>query len=243
MSPFLSFNELILSFIRDISFFRMHERTTLSILISLSRMSTKYNALEIRSELVNHLAQIYPDNLLAYENSKKNEMFDAPPPDLDFHLLSVARECDARILLPALFYACASQPLSLILDSSEIIEKDDYNTILLGREKMMKYAYEIATMALLPGKKCRSTECAALRTSSITGHIDYGTHNPPPFTLHVSNDGVLPTDAAVRANLCSACVKNYRDSLRTNRQQFWRDLPSIFDLGKWSEIRQRVTET
>ncbi|KLO10992.1 hypothetical protein SCHPADRAFT_831748 [Schizopora paradoxa] len=112
------------------SFFRMHQRTTLSILVSLSRMSTRYNASEIRTELIAHLAQIYPDTLAKYEAQRWNTLFERPPHDLEFHLLALARRCDAHILLPSLFYTCASLPLYLILDSSAIVSQEDHRTIL-----------------------------------------------------------------------------------------------------------------
>ncbi len=208
-------------------------------------MSTKYDAPEIRSELIDHLAQLYPDTLSAYERRRLKDLFseDDFPVDQDFWLLSLAKRCDARILLPALFYSCAIQPLDDILNSSAIIEQEDFNTIISGRERMMKGSYEVATLALLQGKKCRSNECAVLRSSLVVGHIDFKTYTPPPFPLQVSHDGALPVDAAVRANLCKTCVTNYRDALKSNRKRFWKDLPGIFNLGNWDEVRQEMEET
>ncbi|KLO06811.1 hypothetical protein SCHPADRAFT_860929 [Schizopora paradoxa] len=224
------------------NFFRTHMYTKLSFLKSLAYMCTKYDAHKVRDDLVDHLSQIYPNTLSAYDDIMASKKFKSTRVDRDFHLLAIAKQIDARIVLPTVFYACATQPLSVIMQSSSIIEQGDYDTIISGREKITKHSYKVATLLLLPEKKCqrRNTECEILRTSSLLNYVDFKTDEPPPFPLQAPSDGALPE---ARADLCKACVKNYLNSLKSSRKSFWDRLPSFFDLEDWNELRQPESKT
>ncbi len=117
-------------------------------------MSIKYDANDLRSELIDYLSQFYPDNLKAFDKERSREAFGDEQDDEDFRLLRLAKLCDAYVLLPAIFYSCANNSLDVIT-TSDILDREDMSTIAVGREKMVKGSYEVATKVLLHGKNTK----------------------------------------------------------------------------------------
>lgn len=217
---------------------------TFHIFSSLVNMSIKYDASEIRSELTGYLARFYPDTLEAFDKEKSRNIFSDKPAGQEFYLLRSAKySLNAPILLPALFYACASHPLWTIFEFAHLLNKEDVNIITAGREKMLKYAYEVATsLFYTKGARCYS-DCYISKTTLLKRYIDFTTYDHPPFPLQITTDGALAIDVPTSANLCGPCGASYRDSVKEIRDSFWLDLPNMFELGTWDEVRERMKAT
>ncbi len=216
----------------------MYETTTLEILTSLIVMSVKYNCQDIRSEIVKHLMKFYPDNLADFDREKTEALFRDPPADHDFQLLSVARKLDAPIILPLMFYFCAVHPLQFIFKNSNYLSKKDMRRVIHGRERLMKFSYEAGTVALLPDKKCASVACFEKRAELLTKYIDHATFDPPTPPLKVPFEGILAVDGGSHPAVCESCVECYINTLKEVREDFWKDLPTVFVFKGWDELRQ-----
>ncbi len=99
----------------------MYKTTTIGILTSLVNMSVKYDFREIRSEIIQHLAQYFPDKLEVVNQEKPKELFSdhSESTNNSFQLPTLARKLDAPILLPTIFYSCSQKPLGVIFTLSE----------------------------------------------------------------------------------------------------------------------------
>lgn len=217
---------------------------TFHVFSSLVNMSIKYDASEIRSELTGYLARFYPDTLEAFDKEKSGGVFIDKTPAQDFCLVRLAGKggLDAPILLPALFYACASQPLWTIFQFSHLLHKDDVNIIIAGREKMLKFNYEVATSLFYKhddGLRCFS-ECAKSKATLLKRYIDPTSSDHPPFPLQITQDGALAVDVPTSTHLCGPCGVSYRELVKSIRMRFWLNLPNVFHLGTWDDVRARM---
>ncbi|KLO07734.1 hypothetical protein SCHPADRAFT_859799 [Schizopora paradoxa] len=136
----------ILMALYDVKFYSAHKPTTLPILLSLIRMSTKYNFSDIRDEVTRHLQRCYPSDLSSMERRNFDDLFvdhENEAEDYDFQLLAVAQQCNMKTILPMLYFDCAASDLDLILEASESlnIPKDCFKRILRGHVMLTEYAH------------------------------------------------------------------------------------------------------
>ncbi len=218
----------------------MFETTTLAILTSLVVMSTKYDCQVIRSEIVQHLMQHYPNKLEDFEEEeeKPKTLFSEISAVQNFRFLSVALKLHTPVLLPLMFYACAIHPLKVIFASYNVLRQFDRETIILGRECMTKFAYEAGMMALHPVLKCKSLLCFERRSQVIAKHVNFGSFAPPIFPLQMSPEGIFAVDGGNRAEICRPCLHCYVVRLKDVQINFWSCLPTMFNLDDWDDLRR-----
>lgn len=138
-------------------------------------MSTKYNTRSIRNEIVEHLKAFYPSSLEKFDELKTKTsriLFALSSNDQDFQLLALARKCEANNVLPALFFACSQKPLQEILVSHNIISQEDLGAIIVGRDTLLKGAYQAATLAWSQPYRetiCCNERCLAERRVLASG--------------------------------------------------------------------------
>ncbi|KLO06825.1 hypothetical protein SCHPADRAFT_1002109 [Schizopora paradoxa] len=226
----------------DRKHYRMYETTTLQILISLIVMSAKYECEDIRAEIVKHLKEHYPSKLDDFQKAKTRELFNDPPVDYHFRLLSVAHMLYTPSLLPSLYYHCSLHDLKNILSWLHLISRNDLDKIIRGRERMAKYAYEAVTDALLPENECGNRACFRKRAELVIMNNNYDSYDRPPLPLEMPPSGILhlPDSKAKHAEICEPCVQNYRLSLNWLRKTFWRDLPCIFFMDEWDKMETEL---
>lgn len=223
----------------DRKHYRMNETTTLPILTSLIAMSAKYDFCDIRSEIVQHLMHHFPDNFVDFEKEKEKTLFNEPPANYPFRLLSVVRKLDAPILLPSMFYCCATQPLRSIFESQKMLTQLDFETVLSGRERMVKFSYENGMATLLTTGYCKSPRCFKDKLSIFIRHFEGITYNDPPlFPLRLFPQGIFAVGGGENEEICNTCIERYNAGLKSIRESFWTDLPVVFDLDEWHDLQQ-----
>ncbi len=102
-------------------YYSMYETTTIGILTSLVNMSVKYDFREIRSEIIQHLAQYFPDKLEVVKQEKPKELFSdhSESPNNSFQLLTLARILDAPIFAPHNILLLLAEALGVIFNLSK----------------------------------------------------------------------------------------------------------------------------
>lgn len=201
-------------------------------------MSTKYDIPSIRAQVIKHLQRYYPVHACAtFEASDVNLLDEEAPDDYDFQLLAVAQQCNVRRILPMLYYKCASNPLPTIFKSSDNLDKETLQKILIGREKLLKLSYDFGILMLFPGEDCANAACFRMRRQMISTWTKIYARN--------NDDRQLPIDAISQGLLvmadrdvavCSQCFQKSARARSTFKYQFWDELPSIFGLGSWYEV-------
>ncbi len=197
-------------------------------------MSTKYD-IPIRNEVINHLARAYPSDLVDMTTRDFNDLFidiENTPDDYEFQLLAIALRCDVKILLPMLYFECATHGLQSMVNMYENLQKECQLKLILGHERLSKCAYEFGVKAFNPQKACSSTACSRSRAKLYMEYLNFNSYCPPTFPV----DELLEEDSAVgneelRALICKTCSETSTTSLAAFRTNVWKNLPDIFDLG------------
>ncbi len=230
----------------------MHEPSTvtLPILAALVNMSTKYDARTVVKEIVERLKPFYPDTLENFDALKgpKSKMaavtlFTESTRHDDFRLLALARKCEAPILLPTLFFSCAKHPLPEILAASGIVAQNDLDTIIVGREIMMKDAYQLATVPTLMrpcrGEECDNQDCLSERIDAVEEELlEFGSYDHPTFPLLLHPDSYLNSSNTM--GVCKQCLELHPKERRRFRKRAWEQLPYTFSLGNWDGLRRQM---
>ncbi|KLO07725.1 hypothetical protein SCHPADRAFT_945017 [Schizopora paradoxa] len=221
----------------DIEFYSSHRPTTLPIILSLIRMSTKYNFSGIRNAVTTHLEHVYPNDLCVMEDRNFSllfEDFNAVPDDFDLQLLVAALKYDMKSVLPMLYLECSTTSLDTILKASERleIEKQHIERILHGRERMIEYSYQYGIKRFAPKRQCSSSICSSARLELLHKYVVKLPHNPIQALLR--NDDVAILDE-LRESICKACSKAISATLDDFRLEIWDSIPKLYGLGTWED--------
>ncbi|KLO06813.1 hypothetical protein SCHPADRAFT_932840 [Schizopora paradoxa] len=216
-------------------------------IFSLLRMGTKYDFRSIRTDMISHLSAIFPSTYGGYKQcAAQNHGFTD---EQFFTLLSLVRRDDASILQPFLFYVCADRSYSQILELSRPLEKEDLVRLLNGREMIQKRAYQMFFAALQYdamdpakiGKRqkiCDDDECLSRFRSQLEKLIRFDNYDIPVFPLGSTRLGVLEgVPKYPMGDIHKDCGSRYLRRLDTIQKCLWEDLPAIFDLGNWDQVK------
>ncbi|KAJ6497669.1 hypothetical protein C8R45DRAFT_983792 [Mycena sanguinolenta] len=156
-----------------------------------------------------------------------------------FDLLALVRENNILSALPVAYYRASKYHNSgmlvdgLISNDGEIVSLAplDLRLCLTGRERLLcqQYKQEYAMGFFLESKVPRCStpaECGANRKHVFEGCMD---ENLVDFLYHLK-DGW-------RSFFCAACYKNASEANTAGRKKSWEDLPAIFDLPAWDQLK------
>ncbi|KLO07731.1 hypothetical protein SCHPADRAFT_859791 [Schizopora paradoxa] len=226
----------ILMAIYDSRFYRAQKPSTLPIILSLVRMSTKYDFPSIRDEVTSHLEPQYPTDLkLLKVRDSAHLVLDFKEED-DFQLLVVAEQCNVKAILPLLYLDCAALPLDDILSASEAVDlqRSSFLRILRGHEQLSKYTNQYGTLAFLPEQSCMRT-CQSARIKLFAKYVK----DPPKYAVHRLLLGNEPDDYEnLRPSVCEICTKASSEALKAFQSEVWNAIPGMFELGTWEDYKR-----
>ncbi|KLO07724.1 hypothetical protein SCHPADRAFT_1001431 [Schizopora paradoxa] len=232
---------LLLMVLYDVGFYSDHKPTTLPTILSLLRMSTKYDFSRIRSEVTSHLERAYPRELDAMGERNFEDLFlnyDDLSSDYDLQLLVVAEQCNLKSILPVLYLDCVTSPMDTILQASRDLRLKNHQIekLLRGHERMVRYAHEYGIIQFAPQQYC-TMSCTKARGELLQNYVIVPQEYPVQALLEeeVPNDD---DDARLRKAICKTCAKTISASLKEFRLQVWNSIPDLFDLGTWEDVRR-----
>ncbi len=195
----------------------------------------------MRNKVTNHLARVYPSNLDCMPGRNLNDLFvdhKSTPDDYEFQLLAIAQRCNVKILLPMLYFECALQCLEFILESCTRNQIRDQLTLILGHEHLSKLSFEFGVKAFATQKACISSRCSRSRTKMFMKYMDFDSYDIPTFpVVALLERGTAVGNEELRASVCSECSEKSVTSLEDFRSEVWENMPEIFDLGTWDDVK------
>ena len=155
-------------------------------------------------------------------------------------VVRLARELDIPILLPAAMYSCAASPVELVQDGITLrdgskIELDwrDKLTCAVARTRLSDAILRRIFKFLLdhhpPG--CSNLANCAIGRLKHLRNLQARTLNKGPRPL------VKKFLTGFEKDVCNCCYTTSRASFVAARQALWDDLPGIFGLPSWQELR------
>lgn len=193
------------------------------------RLAAKYDIPYLRLRATARLRHWYPDTIAGWririEPWPRHSVSDY------FNALDLVRTADVRICLPAiLFCMCSFKPHEilapgaldlatriLILESTAVLSKR-------LRTAVWRWLYED-----IPG-------CATpLQCGRNRGTYALGIEEAEKFAKPA---GIMFTLPSRLSGLCVMCGERAKMGMRAGQEKVWDELPAIFGLGGWDELRQ-----
>ncbi|KLO07726.1 hypothetical protein SCHPADRAFT_945018 [Schizopora paradoxa] len=229
----------ILMVLYDIEFYCVHKPTTLPIILSLLRMSAKYDFCVIRNVVTSHLELLYPNNLNGVEARALGDVFEdfnGEVDDFDFRLLVAALQYNLKTILPMLYFDCSMAPLDYILKAAENLrlEKHQIEKLIHGREEIVKYSYRYVIRRFNCKRHC-TPSCYNARTELLEKYMD----NLPEYPIQalLRNKEAID-DERLRTSVCTTCSNIISETMEAFRSEVWNSIPELFGLGTWENAKR-----
>lgn len=224
-------------------YYHANKPTTLPVILALLYLSTKYDIPSIWGEVKRHLELYYPSDPSKWSRNPDTPLYSDGyilPKDAGFQLLAAVRHCGPFSIMPMLCYECAVKPFYFIFRCYDILDpnENDFERVVVGRERLLKYSYEFGEKALFPQEKCQFRNCSETRTEMLVKWMDLDEDGPPRLVLDACLDGLKGIgDIEDHEDLCLACLQKSKEVLQEFQKMLWTNLPDLFGLIEWEELR------
>ncbi|KAF7344647.1 BTB domain-containing protein [Mycena venus] len=206
----------------------------LAELSSVLRLSDKYDVSLLRESMTSILYDLYPTSLSNWLTRSANI-----PPGYrisgidDILVLNLAREMNIPSILPgAMYQASKAHGLDILYGRSARIEHENDRRhcvtaipeLIVARRRVLS-GY-LVNKETADGCDAEEGECDAERLRWLA--LDLPREDYP--------DPLADTIPWEDFDVCSACLEAAKEVYNAARQEFWDDLPDIFNLGSWADL-------
>lgn len=217
------------------------------------RLSTKYDVEALRQACIAPLRVMFPDDLVSFQRMKNVENVASArpatyPPNAHIVVINLVRELDLPLsLLPAALYSCCSAGRTAeaifdkcVLSHGRIYElsHEDIRTCVIGYERLAikerygvwrfideEYGPNAAVICESPDR-CKTARKFILDwyARELVRHRGFAL---APLSANFSMGA-----------FCDPCRDAARKSVDVVQQALWDELPNIFALGAWNDLRR-----
>ncbi|KZT24243.1 hypothetical protein NEOLEDRAFT_1068017 [Neolentinus lepideus HHB14362 ss-1] len=199
---------------------------------SMLRLASKYDVKYFRTLSVAKLRTVCPTDFSVWN---RNPAVSHPD-----KLLTLARECGIRILLPAAMYQCCLLGQDYIID--HVPAREDVKLCLTGRQKiidawrkMVDPTSEDGSIFRYSRSSCCQQQMRALMLEPIIWAIMLDSK------IHVHDaDALEKISSAAWQRLCVDCASSLRRNVEGARKVIWNKLPGFFGLPAWDELKKEM---
>ncbi|KAJ7612183.1 hypothetical protein FB45DRAFT_843484 [Roridomyces roridus] len=231
----------------DSSFFEPYPaRTDLSIVVSVLRLSNKYDVDYLRRRALIHLSSSFPTVLSDYDNKwERMSMSDLffERPGASVLAIQIAREVHALWILPSAFYFMAETDESLIQSTLSIAAYKGHAACLSAHDQMLfmksnlqlsRETHHLLRFLYSPdvipgctgGEVCRRARMHALAAIQEEAYE----HNTDLDPMDVFDPNKLEA--------CKICCEFSTQANQEGRQSIWEKLPKMCGLPSWKELEK-----
>lgn len=218
-----------------------HSKVDCDRVTSILRISTKYEMAMFRNQCILELKQLYPSSLnyfdAVYSLSGAPWTFQTKEDEaVNFaKVFDLVHELNVPEILPCAFYFWTQLDVSTILAT---LSKGDSAACLVGRDRLQKMQHEQTYGFVLhfPSyDQCQCCgDCKQQMDSMVTHfHRTKGQWTDlNPYTIQLADFSVYRD-----GSICAVCLKGMEKDHQNARKKVWDNLPGIFGLGTWEELR------
>ncbi|KAF7351076.1 BTB domain-containing protein [Mycena sanguinolenta] len=215
-------------------------QTTLALAVvgALIRLGRKYDFKNLLDSAVARLTSHNPATLAEYDalNVKSGSMRIMTYPGYSLDLLTLAQENNIGLVLPLAYYRTlrCSTPTEWVKQSHFCHWRISVDASMAAKKLATKQFQPGYTLGWLrewpyPPADCDSPKkCNATRKHVFYSFLD--ANRLKPF-LEASQIEIW------KGFLCVACYQHVFESVTAGRQKMWEELPAIFDLPPWHEVK------
>ncbi|KAJ7070054.1 hypothetical protein C8F01DRAFT_1049209 [Mycena amicta] len=219
------------------------QRQPIASISALLRLSKKYDIPVFRRQWLARLKEEFPTTLEGYEETEGTAdgwmylRVEKIPRSNKVSCINLARELGLFSILPACFYALTWHNFLDPSPAAEELSLSDQAAFLRGQLRLLRLQSETTMKWLHPDDhsipcagcashaKCRNALRNILSSGFLTD-IEHRTWVFGPW-LEEWNDG-----------LCEPCQTVAKSVYEAGRSECWRQLPSIFGLPDWKELKK-----
>ncbi|KAK7052491.1 hypothetical protein R3P38DRAFT_3306203 [Favolaschia claudopus] len=231
--------------------------TTFGILCSVLRMSRKYEVDELKKRALAHLSQAHPTTLEDWENVDELPSWKTESSDSDGNIdqnvvtVSVARQVGATWILPTAFYRMCQDSVEESFVMNDALDASDTVNLIKGLRFLettgVSDVLAFLNIVLLYKSCCTGPStferawglqkiAAHLRTLAALQLCADGTQ-VMPFELWSADDW-----KEMGSYTCKHCISEMKKVHSRRCQKLWEELPEIFGLPSWEELRKMKAE-
>jgi hypothetical protein len=222
-------------------------QTTITIVIAVLRLSTKYDVKYLRQRALNHLDTLYPLTLTTFDMRQKSRTM---PWRLNtaFYVADLAHQLGMEWLLPSALYCVCACPLE-DLAQGYVWEGESIQMDMVNKVRCLKALSELGNrenrdvLGFLTVKevegcrtpdKCRKGRLEMLRRLNAERRrtID------PLGVMHPKQEKWRLYGASV----CKICGKEGKRAYGEGKMKLWGALPGIFGLQDWEVLTRSKLE-
>nr|GAT55199.1 predicted protein [Mycena chlorophos] len=216
-----------------------HEKQTVEFVCALLRLSTKYDIPEFRRQWLSRLREELPATLPEYDNGRNEWKYLEAQSDGDdddyiiLSLINLAREIGIHSILPMALY-CLAWDECLVAPAVNKLSLSDQAAYLRGQLKLLRLQSTTimrwldAQEPLVPCDTCLSPSACSIAVENFRKSCSIEDRSEV-FAAWTE----LDVDG-----LCAGCEEAARTVYEEGRVECWRQLPSIFDLPDWEELKR-----
>ncbi|KAF7314938.1 hypothetical protein MIND_00007800 [Mycena indigotica] len=232
-------------------------RTTFSAVYGCLRLAHKYGADDLRRCALVHFTSQFRTTLAEWDygdfKSTKTNRLPAQvaswpcPTDSSYLIccLQLAREVEALWTLPRIFYTLSSN-FDILSDrlfhgaifqgiEAELGSASDQCTLIEGSEKQMKASWDIVQLLRSgPSDDCLTELTCARTILRAAANTKVGCRDFHRSPLGIWNEG----DWRLFREACANCRSLLQDAHKAARQQFWDNLPGMYNLPPWERLEE-----
>jgi hypothetical protein len=234
--PSFLFKEKCVRSSSALSFFKDGVETPFAIVAGILRLSSKYDVAILRRRAITHLISTYPTTIDGWNNRNISRTIPATP-YVPFAVLDLARATDVESVLPAAMYCCCTCSVQEIIDGVTWngahldIHPADKRTCTIARQSLLTAKMHTIASFLqpsdVPGCKTRDA-CNTGRLKGLFSNTDDEYCDPLWDRFDWDSFAHL---------VCADCLAASKSRHEKARAELWADLPRIFNLRDWSELK------
>lgn len=203
--------------------------TELRIVERIFRLSIKYGSTYFRRRAVSHLNSTFPMTLEGWHNTRTIPVLDLD--DLST-AIRIAKEFKLDWLLPSIFYCICSHPIEITHDLFSIQYEDLKVPYFSGRQKLLKMQANVGLhIQYIITRQCQSEQCTSTVYTVADTLCSFGVAALLDF--FVDN----------QEGLCQSCNSVLKAEGDIACQNMWRELPAVFRLPGWEDLKQKEKHT
>ncbi|KAJ6497612.1 hypothetical protein C8R45DRAFT_1093963 [Mycena sanguinolenta] len=214
----------------------------LPVVGALIRLGRKYDFKNILDSAVARVTDQNPTTLEEYHawvvdgNYKPTRIISYP--DYAIDVLTLARANNIGLALPVAYYRTLTRSTNQLLhaaqskdEASPSLALIDLGRCFVGRQRLVakqfQPGYTLGWLREWPFADCESpAKCSAKRKSKFHSYMDR--QSVEPFGGRAEE---------WTKSLCVPCYQHAIESLNAGKAKMWEDLPGVFDLPAWSELK------
>ncbi|KAJ6626193.1 hypothetical protein B0H10DRAFT_1870746 [Mycena sp. CBHHK59/15] len=212
----------------------------ISDVVSILRLSHKYDIQYLHRRALHHLARLFPTTLedyldTLYRNSPDYGVLENVP-DIHIRILKAVHEVNALWLLPVAYSRASIFPPSTLLSATPGDVEEIRATLSVAYDHRVRHIATIVRFLALQICTSKSPTCNSGRLSLIAvlmRIVSDGDKTFEPWAPWSWDDMPL---------VCAACVDSVREQHSDKIEKLWNELPAPFGLPAWDVLEAMRVE-